>query len=119
MDEDDSLPEQVGNSFLMLNNSNHKRANTSIDTIINKHNPINTYEKKLQEYMQERRSTESKHEISLVDDGDQIDNNSSFFGSSAEAMVVKETLMGETSVKSVEGYPRDANISIYRPRQLQ
>ena len=54
-----------------------------------------------------------------MEDGDQIDNNSSFFGSSAEAMVVKETLMGETSGKSVEGLPKDTNISIYRPRQLQ
>ena len=31
----------------MLDKSNHKRANTSIDAIVNKNNPQNPYEKKL------------------------------------------------------------------------
>ena len=55
--EDESLPEQICNSFLMLDKSNHKRANTSIDAIVNKNNPQNPYEKKLKEYMQKRSGT--------------------------------------------------------------
>ena len=53
VEEDDSLPEQIahslhlGNSFMMYGSSNHKRANTSIDAILNKHNQLNSYEKKL------------------------------------------------------------------------
>ena len=51
LDEDDSLPLQIGNnSFSMLDKIYHKRANT-------RHNRKSSYEKKLQEYMQERRST--------------------------------------------------------------